>query len=157
MKLKKSAAGWLKLLILHITFLFHKLIINTMSTPDLIQQLSLQEIDFNNDATESLVERLLTANTQMHISATAFERDANVAGIAPLEIEKTAKAVVQLAGAFGRFYDLLNADEVEQVQNAFGDIYKGETAELDASGQTLFNNVIAFIATAKEVNTAFNA
>lgn len=128
-----------------------------MSTPELIKQLSLEQIDFNNDATESLVERLLTANTDMHIAASKFEVDANAAAIAPLEIEKTAKAIVQLGGAFGRFYDLLNPDEVQEVQDAFGDIYKGETGELDASGQSLFNSVITFISTAKEVNAAFNA
>ena len=136
-------------------FIFNNQKRNTMSTADKIKQLALDKIDFADEAIETAIEELVTASNDVHTAAIQFDADAAAANITPEQAEKTSGAIVELASDFGDFYDELSDERKERVKAAFGELYRGETDDLDAAGQTLFNNTLSFIQKADEVNTLF--
>lgn len=115
---------------------------------------TLARLDFANDDLEAKFEVQNSAYVALVETGKKFEDAAAAAG---LDVEDaTGKSILGLAFAFGKTYKDLDEDQQVEIRDAFGKIYQGQSEELDAAGQELFDATLAYFAATVDLNTYVN-
>lgn len=115
-----------------------------MSAIEKINQLVLEQIEYDDDQLESLDEAKTVAFGALHEAALNFEA---LGG----EVEKSDSLIV-LAGVFGSFLHLLTPEQTTKVSEAVDKIFGAPTPEQHTAGVAIFNTAVAAISATKSVN-----
>jgi hypothetical protein len=117
-----------------------------------IAGLVLQNIEFQNDEAETLVEGVVTATADLTAAGIKFDALAGESQTAQDAVE----GLVDLAAEIGVAYPELTAEQADKFKGIIANVYQGETPELDEAGQNVFNSAVNAVLAIKELNTYIN-
>lgn len=117
-----------------------------------IAGLVLQNIEFQNDEAETLVEGVVNATANLTSSGIKFDALAGESQTAQDAVE----GLVDLAAEIGVAYPELTAEQADKFKGIIANVYQGETPELDEAGQNVFNSAVNAVLAIKELNTYIN-
>lgn len=117
-----------------------------------IAGLVLQNIEFQNDEAETLVEGVVTAIADLTAAGIKFDELAGESQSAQDAVE----GLVDLAAEIGVAYPDLTAEQADKFKAIIANVFQGETPELDEAGQNVFNSAVNAVLDIKELNTYIN-
>ena len=117
-----------------------------------IAGLVLQNIEFQNDEAETLVEGVVNATADLTSAGIKFDALAGESQSAQDAVE----GLVDIAAEIGVAYPELTAEQADKFKAIIANVFQGETPELDEAGQNVFNSAVNSVLKIKELNAFIN-
>ena len=112
-----------------------------------VAELIGNQIEFENDGLEAIVEKAIVSAGDLQAAALRFETAAQNADVDPTP---GAEALVSLADQFGQAFDTLSESQRDTLKTTVSAIYNDPVVEKE--GEALFSSCVDFIAVAKELD-----
>lgn len=121
---------------------------NMSALSEKLGALIVAQIDFQDDQLEQATEKLVNAASKATEATISF-----AAAIGDDEAANNAAAsLVDLASEIGTAFPGLTAEQADKFKAIVANVYEGESEEVDALGESIFNHAVDAVLAAKDLN-----